>query len=60
MISLEAELREHKNQALSAKNKYADWNAELQKKLKEFRDEKKSWISEAAALRSAEKESQVW
>ncbi|RDB24092.1 Tuberous sclerosis 1 [Hypsizygus marmoreus] len=59
VISLEAELREHKQQASSAKNKYADWNTELQKKLKEFREEKKAWLSEAASLRSAEKEAQA-
>ena len=50
---------DHKEQASSAKNKYADWNTELQSKLREFREEKKSWITEAAALRSAEKEAQV-
>ncbi|KAF8955458.1 hypothetical protein BDZ97DRAFT_1857834 [Flammula alnicola] len=59
VISLESELREHKQQASSAKNKYADWNTELQKKLKELRDEKKSWFLEAATLRTAEKEAQA-
>jgi hypothetical protein len=58
-VGLERELREHKEQASSAKNKYADWNIELQKKLRSFREEKKSWISEAATLRTAEKEAQV-
>ncbi|KII88629.1 hypothetical protein PLICRDRAFT_111127 [Plicaturopsis crispa FD-325 SS-3] len=57
--ALERELRDHKQQSLSQKNKYADWNTELQKKLHNFREEKKSWISEAAALRSAEKEAQA-
>jgi len=59
VISLEKELQEHKRLALSAKNKYVDWNAELQKKLKELRDEKKNWVSEEATLRRAEKETQV-
>lgn len=59
MISLESELLEHKQQASNAKNKYADWNTELQKKLKELREEKKSWFLEAAALRTAQKETQV-
>ncbi|GLB35411.1 putative tuberous sclerosis 1 [Lyophyllum shimeji] len=59
VIALEAELREHKQQASSAKNKYADWNNELQKKLKEFRDEKKAWVAEAASLRAAEKEARA-
>ncbi|KAH7914969.1 hypothetical protein BJ138DRAFT_242278 [Hygrophoropsis aurantiaca] len=57
--SLDRELREHKEQSSSAKNKYADWNTELQKKLREFREEKKSWISEATTLRNAEKESKA-
>ncbi|KAH9484023.1 Tuberous sclerosis 1 protein-like protein [Psilocybe cubensis] len=56
---LEKELRDHKMQASNAKNKYADWNAELQKKLKELRDEKKSWFLEAATLRTAEKEARA-
>ena len=59
VISLEGELLEHKQQASSAKNKYADWNTELQKKLKELREEKKNWFLEAAALRTAQKETQV-
>ncbi|KAF9466369.1 hypothetical protein BDZ94DRAFT_1187795 [Collybia nuda] len=59
VISLEAERREYKNQALSAKNKIAEWNVELMKKLREYREEKKSWLTEAAALRSEEKESQA-
>ncbi|EDR10962.1 uncharacterized protein LACBIDRAFT_293458 [Laccaria bicolor S238N-H82] len=59
VISLEKELQEHKRLASSAKNKYVDWNAELQKKLKELRDEKKNWVSEEATLRRAEKETQA-
>ncbi|KAF9246273.1 hypothetical protein BU15DRAFT_70380 [Melanogaster broomeanus] len=57
--SLERELREHKEQSSSAKNKYSDWNTELQKKLREFREEKKAWVSEVAALRTAEKEARA-
>ncbi|EGN95372.1 hypothetical protein SERLA73DRAFT_94725 [Serpula lacrymans var. lacrymans S7.3] len=57
--SLERELKEHKAQSSSARNKYADWNTELQKKLRDFREEKKSWVTEAAALRSAEKEAKT-
>ncbi|KAG6376376.1 Hsp90 protein-domain-containing protein [Boletus reticuloceps] len=57
--SLEQELREHREQSSSAKNKYADWNTELQKKLREFREEKKAWVSEVAALRTAEKEAKA-
>lgn len=57
--SLEHEIREHREQSSSAKNKYADWNNELQKKLREVREEKKRWVSELAALRTAEKEARV-
>jgi hypothetical protein len=56
---LEKELREHKEQASSARNKYSDWNSELGKKLREFREEKKAWILEAATLRAADKQAQV-
>ncbi|KAI6109578.1 Hamartin protein-domain-containing protein [Pisolithus sp. B1] len=54
--SLEREIREHKEQSSSAKTKYADWNNELQKKLRELREEKKRWVSEEAALRTTNKE----
>jgi hypothetical protein len=57
--SLERELREHKDQASSTKTKYADWNTELTQRLRVLRDEKKAWITEAAALRTSEKETQV-
>ncbi|KAF8638866.1 hypothetical protein AX17_001922 [Amanita inopinata Kibby_2008] len=59
VVRLESELHEHKIQASSTKNKYADWNAELQKKLKELREEKKSWVLEAATLRRTEKETKA-
>ncbi|KIM49478.1 hypothetical protein M413DRAFT_109137 [Hebeloma cylindrosporum] len=59
VLSLESQLQEHKQQASNAKNKYADWNTELLKKLKELREEKKSWFLEAAALRTAQKETQA-
>ena len=59
VISLEAELREHKLQASTAKNKYADWNTELQQKMKELREEKKKWLLETGTLRTSQKETQV-
>lgn len=59
VTELERELKEHKEQAFSAKNKYADWNTELQSKLREFRQEKKTWITEAASLRSAERDAKA-
>ncbi|KAJ6496556.1 hypothetical protein C8R47DRAFT_1114575 [Mycena vitilis] len=59
VAALEAELRTHKASASSTKERYADWNTELQKKLQDFRDQKKSWITEAAALRTADKEAKA-
>ncbi|KAJ7685064.1 hypothetical protein DFH06DRAFT_1157285 [Mycena polygramma] len=59
VATLEAELRTHKASASSTKERYADWNTELQKKLQDFRDQKKSWITEAAALRTADKEAKA-
>lgn len=56
---LDRQLRDHREQSSSAKNKYADWNTELQSKLKEFREEKKAWVFEAASLRTAKKEAQA-
>ncbi|KAJ7489834.1 hypothetical protein B0H11DRAFT_1859820 [Mycena galericulata] len=59
VAALEAELRTHKESASSTKERYADWNTELQKKLQDFREQKKSWITEAAALRTADKEAKA-
>ncbi|KAJ7105763.1 hypothetical protein C8R43DRAFT_1100098 [Mycena crocata] len=59
VATLEAELRTHKESASSTKERYADWNTELQKKLQDFRDQKKAWINEAAALRTADKEAKA-
>ena len=41
------------------KNQYADWNKKLQDKIRDFRNEKTAWLSEAAALRAADKEAKV-
>lgn len=60
VAALEAELRSHKASATSTKERYADWNTELQKKLQDFRDQKKAWINEEAALRTADKEAKVF
>ncbi|KAJ7774703.1 hypothetical protein B0H16DRAFT_1659841 [Mycena metata] len=59
VAALEAELRSHKASATSTKERYADWNTELQKKLQDFRDQKKAWINEEAALRTADKEAKA-
>jgi hypothetical protein len=59
VVGLEAELREHKLQASTAKNKYADWNTELQQKMKELREEKKQWLLDTGTLRTSQKETLV-
>ncbi|KAI6132089.1 hypothetical protein EDD16DRAFT_1689215 [Pisolithus croceorrhizus] len=54
--SLEREIREHKEQSSSAKTKYADWNNELQKKLRELREGEKTFAdSDCQALFDAQK-----
>ncbi|KAJ7632495.1 hypothetical protein FB45DRAFT_912598 [Roridomyces roridus] len=59
VANLETELRTQKASASSSKERYADWNAELQKKLQDFREQKKSWVNELAALRTADKEAKA-
>lgn len=49
---LQKELKTHKEQASSAKNKYVDWNAELQQKLREFREQRRTWTHEISKLRA--------
>jgi chromosome segregation ATPase len=56
---LQKELKTHKEQASSVKNKYADWNAELQQKLREFREQKRTWTHEISKLRARNTELQV-
>ncbi|KAH9946055.1 uncharacterized protein BXZ73DRAFT_86256 [Epithele typhae] len=45
-----------KGQAAAQRARYTDWNKELQDRLTTLRNEKKTWTSEAAAMRAAEKE----
>jgi hypothetical protein len=52
-------LKEHKEQALAVRNEYANWNKKLQDKIKDFRQEKSSWQTEATEMRAAHKELQV-
>jgi predicted AAA+ superfamily ATPase len=56
---LQRKLKEHTEQTEMTKKKYADWNAELSRKLQDLRDQKRNWMSETAALRLAEKELRV-
>ncbi|KAI0064641.1 hypothetical protein BV25DRAFT_1869288 [Artomyces pyxidatus] len=56
VAELRRHLREHTEQTALTKKKYADWNTELQRKLEVLREQKRSWTSETAALRLAEKE----
>ncbi|KAJ3531685.1 hypothetical protein NM688_g7540 [Phlebia brevispora] len=56
---LQKDLKEQKEQALSVKNQYADWNKKLQDKIRDFRTERSNWLSEAAAIRAADKEAKA-
>ncbi|KAI0362191.1 hypothetical protein OH77DRAFT_1515479 [Trametes cingulata] len=53
---LRHELKEAKEQAIVARARYTDWNKELQERIAGLRSEKKTWTSQAAAMRAAEKE----
>jgi hypothetical protein len=57
--SLQRKLKEHSEQTEMTKKKYADWNAELSRKLQDLREQKRNWVSETSALRLAEKELRV-
>lgn len=56
---LRRELKDEKGQAAVQRTRYTDWNKQLQDRLTALRDEKKTWTSEAAAMRAAEKEARV-
>ena len=56
---LQKELKDHKEQAFSMKNKYAQWNAELQAKLRDFREQKRNWTIELAALQASDTQHKV-
>ena len=57
--NLQRKLKEHTENSEMTKKKYADWNAELSRKLQDLREQKRNWGSETAALRLAEKELRV-
>lgn len=56
---LQKELKDHKEQAFSMKNKYAQWNAELQAKLRDFREQKRNWTIDVAALQASDAQRKV-
>ncbi|KAI0703639.1 Hamartin protein-domain-containing protein [Cytidiella melzeri] len=56
---LQKGLKDHKEQALAVRNEYANWNKKLQDKIKDFRQEKSSWQTEATEMRAANKEIQA-
>jgi len=56
---LQKELKDHKEQAFSMKNKYAQWNAELQAKLRDFREQKRNWTIDIAALQASDTQHKV-
>ena len=41
------------------KNKYAQWNAELQTKLRDFREQKRNWTIDIAALQASDSQNKV-
>jgi hypothetical protein len=59
VVNLETELRDHKQQAASAKNGYADWTRELQEKMKELREDKKRLLADLANAQAAAKDLKV-
>jgi chromosome segregation ATPase len=56
---LQRKLKDHTEQMEMTKKQYADWNAELSRKLQDLREQKRNWVSETAALRLTEKELRV-
>ncbi|KAJ2925236.1 hypothetical protein H1R20_g11886, partial [Candolleomyces eurysporus] len=56
VVNLETELRDHKQQAASAKNGYADWTRELQEKMKELREDKKRLMADLSNAQAAAKD----
>lgn len=53
VAELRNELKSHQDQAQRMKVKQMEWNEELQAKNSELREQKKTWLAEANALRSA-------
>jgi hypothetical protein len=41
------------------KTKYAQWNAELQARLRDFREQKRNWTIEVAALQASDTQHKV-
>lgn len=41
------------------KTKYAQWNAELQAKLRDFREQKRNWTIDIAALQASDAQHKV-
>ena len=56
---MQKELKGHKEQASSMKNKYVEWNAELQAKLRDFREQKRNWTIDSAALKESDAQHKV-
>lgn len=56
---LQRKLKEHTEHSEMTKKQYADWNAELSRKLQDLREQRRNWVSETAVLRLAEMELRV-
>ncbi|KAL0947043.1 hypothetical protein HGRIS_013186 [Hohenbuehelia grisea] len=59
VTQLGQDLQDQKNLLASERGSMGEWKTELQSKLRELRAEKKTWIAEAAALRTAHQEVQA-
>ncbi|KAH9926176.1 uncharacterized protein B0H18DRAFT_1006802 [Fomitopsis serialis] len=56
VMRLQRALKEHKEQSNAVKNQLQDHSKKAQERLREFRNEKKGWMEEAAVMRAADKE----
>lgn len=52
-------MKQHQGQAVGIKQKYAEWNAQLQNRLNDLREQRKAWLAEAAVLKDANIELKV-
>lgn len=59
MNELQRESKKYQDQTVRMKKQHLDWNEGLSSKVTEMREQKKTWIAEANALRSAKVDLEV-
>ncbi|TDL27395.1 hypothetical protein BD410DRAFT_762281 [Rickenella mellea] len=59
LAHLQRELTKHQGQAMALKDKYSEWNVQLQTKLMDLREQKKAWTTEAMEMRNSNKQLQT-